>query len=155
MNDSGAPALPPATERGSYTIWTYDKLRYNDTDRQGHVNNAVFATFCETGRVMFLYDEELDLSGPGAYFVVVRLELDFRSELFYPGRIDIGTRVLGIGRSSFRLGQGIFNGNTCAATAETVLVLMDAATRKAKALTPQLGAWLEARLAKPVAGQTG
>jgi acyl-CoA thioester hydrolase len=155
VSDTGAPALPPATERGSYAIWTYDKLRYNDTDRQGHVNNAVFATFCETGRVMFLYDEQLNLAGADANFVVVRLELDFRSELFYPGRIDIGTRVLGIGRTSFRLGQGIFNGNTCAATAETVLVLMDGATRKAKALTAQLKAWLEARLAKPVGGQTG
>jgi acyl-CoA thioester hydrolase len=152
VNDSGAQALPSPTERGSYAIWTYDKLRYADTDRQGHVNNAVFATFCESGRVMFLYDEKLNLAGPDANFVVVRLELDFRSELFYPGRVDIGTRVLGIGRTSFRLGQGIFNGETCAAKAETVLVLMDAATRKAKALTPQLRAWLEERLAKPLSG---
>ncbi|HLJ20686.1 MAG TPA: thioesterase family protein [Stellaceae bacterium] len=150
MNESGVPALPPATERGSYAIWTYDRLRYGDTDRQGHVNNAVFATFCESGRVMFLYDEKLALAGPDANFVVVRLEIDFRSELFYPGRIDIGTRVLGIGRTSFRLGQGIFNGDTCAATSETVLVLMDEPTRKAKPLTPQLRAWLEERLAKPV-----
>ena len=150
MNDIGAQQLPPATERGSYTIWTYDKLRYGDTDRQAHVNNAVFATFCETGRVMFLYDEKLNLAGPDANFVVVRLELDFRAELFYPGRIDIGTRVLGIGRSSFRLGQGIFNGDICAATSETVLVLMDGPTRKAKPLTPQLRAWLEERLAKPL-----
>ena len=155
MTDTGASALPPATERGSYAIWTYDKLRYNDTDRQGHVNNAVFATFCETGRVMFLYDETLNFAGAGAIFVAVRLELDFRLELFYPGRVDIGTRVLGIGRTSVRLGQGIFNGNTCAATAETVLVLMDEATRKAKPLTPQLRAWLEQRLAKPASGQTG
>jgi acyl-CoA thioester hydrolase len=152
VNDSGAQVLPSPTERGSYAIWTYDKLRYADTDRQGHVNNAVFATFCESGRVMFLYDEKLNLAGPDANFVVVRLELDFRSELFYPGRVDIGTRVLGIGRTSFRLGQGIFNGETCAATAETVLVQMDAATRKAKALTPQLRAWLEERLAKPLSG---
>jgi acyl-CoA thioester hydrolase len=152
VNDSGAQALPSPTERGSYAIWTYDKLRYADTDRQGHVNNAVFATFCESGRVMFLYDEKLNLAGPDANFVVVRLELDFRSELFYPGRVDIGTRVLGIGRTSFRLGQGIFNGETCAATAETVLVQMDAATRKAKALTPQLKTWLEERLAKPLSG---
>ena len=148
MNDSAAQRLLPSTERGSYPIWTYDKLRYADTDRQGHVNNAVFATFCESGRVMFLYDENLNLAGTDANFVVVRLELDFRAELFYPGRIDIGTRVLGIGRSSFRLGQGIFNGDICAATSETVLVLMDGPTRKAKPLTPQLRAWLEERLTR-------
>jgi acyl-CoA thioester hydrolase len=155
VNDSPAEPLPPAIERRSYAIWTHDKLRYCDTDRQGHVNNAVFATFCETGRVTFLYDEKLNLAGPGANFVVARLELDFRSELFYPGQIDIGTRVLTIGRSSFRVGQGIFKGDACAATAESVMVLMDDATRKAKPLTPQLRAWLEERLAVPRGDQTG
>jgi acyl-CoA thioester hydrolase len=148
MADTAERTLSPATERASYSIWTFDKLRYGDTDRQGHVNNAVFATFCETGRVSFLYDEELNLRGPGANFVVARLEIDYRAELFYPGQIDIGTRVLSIGRTSFRVGQGIFKGDTCAATAETVLVLMDDATRKAKPLTPQLRTWLEARLAR-------
>lgn len=145
MSDAAERPLPPATERGSYGIWAHDKLRYGDTDRQGHVNNAVFATFCETGRVSFLYDEKLQLAGAGANFVVVRLEIDFRAELFYPGQVDIGTRVLAIGRSSFRVGQGIFKGNTCTATAESVMVLMDDATHKAKALIPQLRQWLEAR----------
>jgi len=148
MNASQGPALPPATERSSYSIWTYDKLRYGDTDRQGHVNNAVFATFCETGRVMFLYDERLNLAGPGANFVIVHLVIDYRAELFYPGQVDIGTRVLSIGRTSFRVGQGIFNGDTCAATGESVLVLMDESERKAKPLTPQLQEWLAARLAR-------
>jgi acyl-CoA thioester hydrolase len=149
VNVSAPPPLPPATERGSYAIWTYDKLRYGDTDKQGHVNNAVFATFCESGRVMFLFDEKLSLAGPTDNFAVVRLEIDYRAELFYPGRVDIGTRVVGIGRTSFRLGQGVFNGDTCAATSESVLVLMDGTTRKAKPLTPQLRAWLEERLAVP------
>ena len=137
---------PSPTERAAYSIWTSDTLRYGDTDRQGHVNNAVFATFCESGRVSFLYDEKLDLRGPDANFVIVRLELDFRAELFYPGTVDIGTRVLSIGRSSFRLGQGIFKGDLCAATAECVMVLVDDKTRRAMPLRPQLRRWLEARL---------
>ena len=148
MRETVEPTLPPATERASYSIWSHDKLRYCDTDSQGHVNNAVFATFCETGRVSFLYDDELNLRGPGAIFVLARLEIDYRAELFYPGQVDIGTRVLSVGRTSFRVGQGVFEGDTCAATAETVLVLMDDATRKAKPLTPQLRQWLEARLAR-------
>ena len=146
--DASDRALPPATERASYALWTTDVLRYGDTDRQGHVNNAVFATFCESGRVSFLYDESLSLLGAGSNFVIVRLELDFRAELFYPGNVDIGTRVLSIGRSSFRLGQGVFSGERCAATAECIMVLVDDATRKAQPLTPPLRAWLEARLAR-------
>jgi acyl-CoA thioester hydrolase len=135
-------ALLPATERASYRIWTYDKLRYNDTDRQGHVNNAVFATFCETGRVAFLYDKSLALAAPGCSFVVARLAIDFRAELYFPGTIDIGTRVLKIGRSSFVVGQGIFIGELCAATAETVGVQTSDETRRSQALTLEMIAWL-------------
>jgi acyl-CoA thioester hydrolase len=139
------PPLPLATERLSYALWKSDNIRYADTDRQGHVNNAVYATFCETARVAFLYDATLDLHGASASFAIVRLELDFRAELFYPGSVDIGTRVLAVGQRSFRLGHGIFKEDRCAATAECVMVLIDNETRKAIPLTPQARAWLEAR----------
>jgi acyl-CoA thioester hydrolase len=148
MDSTDPRALLPATSRDAYALWARDTLRYGDTDRQGHVNNAVFATFCESGRVHFLYDESLDLRGPGVNFVIARLELDYRAELFYPGTVEIGTRVLSIGRSSFRLGQGIFKGDTCAATAECIMVLVDDATRKSCPLSPHLRSWLEARLAR-------
>ena len=151
--DDPRPAAPPPTSRAAYSIWTSDNLRYGDTDRQGHVNNAVFATFCESGRVSFLYDEKLDLRGADANFVIVRLELDFRAELFYPGTVDIGTRVLSIGKSSFRLGQGVFKGELCAATAECIMVLVDDRTRRSIPLRPQLRAWLEARLAPSERGR--
>jgi hypothetical protein len=41
---------------------TYEKLRYADTDRQGHINNAVFATMLETGRVEVLYNPSQPLT---------------------------------------------------------------------------------------------
>jgi acyl-CoA thioester hydrolase len=131
-------------QRATFREWTYDKLRYGDTDRQGHVNNAVFATFCETGRVTFLYDPEDPFAPPGTEFVVVRLTVDFRAELHYPGRVDIGTRLLSVGRSSFRVGQGIFKDETCHATAESVMVLLDTTTRRAAPIPEQLRARLEA-----------
>jgi acyl-CoA thioester hydrolase len=131
-------ASPDLTDRASFRQWTFDKLRYGDTDRQGHVNNAVFATFCETGRVTFLYDPEDPFAPPGTEFVVVRLTLDFRAELHYPGRVDIGTRLLSLGRSSFHVGQGIFKDGTCHATAESVMVLLDQKTRRAVPLPEAL-----------------
>jgi acyl-CoA thioester hydrolase len=48
-----------------FPLHAYDKLRYADTDRQGHVNNAVFATALETGRVELLHDPSLPLAEPG------------------------------------------------------------------------------------------
>lgn len=117
-----------------YPLRTSDKLRYRDTDRQGHVNNAVFATFLETGRAEILYDPAAPLAEPGTAFVIARLVLDFRSEITWPGEVQIGTRVVSIGRSSIKLDQGIFQDARCVAMGETVIVLMDESTRRSTPL---------------------
>ncbi|UCF22768.1 MAG: acyl-CoA thioesterase, partial [Ralstonia sp.] len=59
-----------------FPMQTADKLRYGDTDRQGHVNNAVFATFLESGRVELIYNADDPLAAPGAQFVIAQLVLD-------------------------------------------------------------------------------
>jgi len=114
---------------------TSDKIRYGDTDRQGHVNNAVFATFLETGRVEILHGAGDSLADPGTAFVIARLVLDFRSEVTWPGEVAIGTRVAAIGRSSVKLEQAIFQNGKCVATAETVIVQMDETTRCSRTLS--------------------
>ena len=53
---------------GDFAGQAYDKLRYGDTDRQGHVNNAVFATFMETGRVELIYSPQDPLLEDGFSF---------------------------------------------------------------------------------------
>jgi acyl-CoA thioester hydrolase len=116
-----------------FPLKTGDKLRYGDTDRQGHVNNAVFATFLETGRVELLYSE--NLADEGAAFVIARLELDFLSEVNWPGDVEIGTVVLDVGRSSFKLFQKVFQDGNPVAQAVTVIVQMNEATRKSHPLS--------------------
>lgn len=139
--DSG-PAFDP-TDRATYRSWTRDVLRYADTDRQGHVNNAVFATFLESGRVRVLYDPDRPLAPDGAAFVIARLVLDFRAEIRWPGEVEIGTAVARLGRSSVTLVQGLFVGGTCAATAESVIVLMDETTRRSRPFPDESRALLE------------
>src|ERR1700730_4233065 len=113
-----------------------DLIRYGDTDRQGHVNNAVFATFFETGRVTFLSDQA---SLPeGTMLVIARLAIDFRRELTWPGKVEIGSRVMDVGNGSFTLSQALFQDGNCAATAESVMVLVDVATRKSTPLTEEV-----------------
>ncbi len=45
------PAAKQTLSLADFPFQTYDKVRYADTDRQGHVNNAAFATFLETTTV--------------------------------------------------------------------------------------------------------
>src|SRR5437879_3058155 len=101
--DAGQPDL---TQASLFSQWAKDIVRYGDTDRQGHVNNAVFATFLESGRVAILYTPDRPLAPTGASFVIARLVLDFRAELHWPGEVSIGTIVLRLGNSSVTLGQG-------------------------------------------------
>ncbi len=107
-----------------------DKVRYGDTDRQGHVNNAVFATFLETGRCEFLFGDD-----PETSFVIARLELDFRAEARWPGTIDIYSRVAHVGRSSLKVEQALYQGATLVATAVTVIVQTHSSTRRSHPLS--------------------
>ncbi|MBJ6126499.1 acyl-CoA thioesterase [Microvirga splendida] len=120
----------------AYPSRTSADIRYSDLDRQGHVNNAVFATFSEVGRVAFMYDPARPLASEGRSFVIARLQIDFRAELFWPGHVEIGTGVLRAGRSSFTLAQGIFSKGQLVATAEGTIVMVDKETRRSTALPP-------------------
>lgn len=121
------------TDVADFPLRTSDKLRYADTDRQGHVNNAVFATFLETGRVELIAGDAL--ADEGAAFVIARLELDFLSEVNWPGTVEIGTAVSEVGRSSFKLFQKVFQDGRAVAQAVTVIVQMNEATRKSHPLS--------------------
>jgi len=113
---------------------THDKIRYVDTDRQGHVNNAVFSSFLETGRVEILYDQNNGLMSEHCSFVIASIKLDFLNEITWPGEIGIGTRISRIGKSSISIEQGLYQNHICVALAETVIVQMNDGTRKSMAL---------------------
>ncbi|MGH8444131.1 MAG: acyl-CoA thioesterase [Solimonas sp.] len=122
-------------------------MRFADLDLLGHVNNIAFTIYAESGRAAFLRETGLWVPFSPRQNVIARLELDYRRELHYPGKLRVGLRVLEMGRSSFRLGIGLFDGADCAASAETVLVRIDAATRKAVALDDSERAILQRYLA--------
>jgi len=113
-----------------YPLRTTDKIRYADTDRQGHVNNAVFSSLLENGRVELLYDPQKPLAAPGCSFVIANLNLSFLSEIVWPGQVETGTRVAKVGRSSVTLEQAIFQGERVTATATTVIVHVSGETHR-------------------------
>jgi acyl-CoA thioester hydrolase len=121
-----------------------ETIRFGDLDRQNHINNAVFATFLESGRVIILYGEEYGLIVPGASFVLAHLSIDFLGEMHWPGEVEIGTAIAGIGNSSLRLGQALFVNGVCVAIADNTLVLVDKITRKPRPFAPEHAARIRA-----------
>jgi acyl-CoA thioester hydrolase len=133
-------ALPKLEQ---FPLKTYEKLRYSDTDRQGHVNNAVFVTMLETGRVEVLYHPEKPLMSENCSFVIVNLNLNFLAEIKWPGRVDVGTRIDRIGRSSVSFEQAIFQEAICVATATTVVAQVNEVEKRSQALNEGAVAYLE------------
>lgn len=127
-----------STDRDFYKLWTPVTLRYGDTDRQGHINNAAFCTFFESGRVAFLCHEHGTIAEDGFSFVIAKLTLDFLKEMNFPGTVEVGTRVDKIGKSSFVCGQALFKDGECCSTAESVIVLTDDSTRRSAPLTERV-----------------
>jgi acyl-CoA thioester hydrolase len=124
-----------ALKWADFPLRTFDKVRYADTDRQGHVNNAVFHTCFETGRVEFLYDLQKPLYNPDGSFVIAHANVDYVGEIHWPGTVEIGTGIARIGTSSIRILQGLFQDGTLVATSETVIVHVDQTTKKSKPLS--------------------
>ncbi len=107
-------------------------------DPQQHVNNAVYASYFETGRVTLIRNPAYGLMPAGLSWMLVRLAIDFKSEVRWPGTIELGLGVSRIGRTSVTYTQVVFSNGKCAATADAVTVLVDEATRKPAAVTSEI-----------------
>ena len=117
-----------------YPIRAIEKLRFADTDRNGHITNSVYAVCCQNARMELLCDPRRVPVPSNTQLVVARLLLEFRAEMHWPGIVDIGTRIDRIGRCSVTLSQGLFVGGQCVATSESVVVLIDATRRRSTPL---------------------
>jgi acyl-CoA thioester hydrolase len=131
-----APArLDSAPRLEDFPFRLTDNVRFADLDPNQHVNNAVYATYFETGRVTLMKDHSYGLIPPGLTWIMVRLDMHFRAELRWPGTIEMGLGVSKFGRTSVTFDQVVFSQGVCVASAQSVSVLIDEKTRKPAVLT--------------------
>ena len=141
MNAASSPDASPRLEDYPYRL--SDNVRFADLDPNDHVNNAVYASYFETGRVTLMKDRSYGLMPPGVAWIMVRLDIHFRAELRWPGTIELGLGVTKFGRTSVTFEQVVFSGGKCVASAQSVSVLLDEVTRKPMPLTPEIIAKFE------------
>ena len=139
MTPPDASETVDLSNRSVYATWTRATIRYSDLDPNSHVNNGAINMFFEDGRVDFR-DQRMAGLGDDILrgFAVVRFAATYHAPLHFPGEVEVGTVVTRIGNSSFELGQGIFRGDQCIATAEVVSVFFDPATGKSVPLPDTL-----------------
>jgi len=145
MNDDAPPC--DLTDRAVFATWTQDSVRYRDLDPNGHVNNGAINEFFEDGRVHFRRETMAGLGDAVLTgFAVGSFSARYRAALHHPATVEIGTVVMRIGNASFTLGQGVFDGDRCIATAEVVSVFFDPDSGRSRPLTGEVRRALESAL---------
>jgi acyl-CoA thioester hydrolase len=122
--------MDPDLGRRAYPFWTEEKLRIQDTDLNGHVNNAAIAAFCEAGRSEIIMAIAGPPRGRALGAALRRVAIEYLAELHYPGSVRIGSAIAKVGNTSITIAQGLFAGARRFATAESVIVFLDPETRR-------------------------
>jgi acyl-CoA thioester hydrolase len=136
VNAAARPDSSPRLE--DFPFRQSDNVRFADLDPNEHVNNAVYATYFETGRVALIKDRSYGLMPDGLTWIMVRLDMHFRAELRWPGKIEMGLGVSKFGRTSVTFDQVVFSGARCVASAQSYSVLLDERTRQPTPLTEEI-----------------
>lgn len=102
------------------------QIRFGDTDALGHVNNAVYASYAELGRVDFV--TKLGLSSTG--FILARLAMDFRKQVKLGEPCRITTEIVRMGTTSMTMRQVMYASEQVACEYEAVVVWFDYATNR-------------------------
>lgn len=150
-----APASGISDAVNAYPYSARVQVRWGDMDALGHVNNAVYFTYCETARMRWLEALALpDLAagegGRRVGFGLVSTAMDFKRQVRPPADIDVGLRVSRIGGKSFTTEYGLVlvgGDPETVATGSAVLVWMDFDARGGKGEALPLPEALRSRLA--------
>jgi acyl-CoA thioester hydrolase len=110
---------------------TVQKLRFCDTDKLGHINNAVYAVMYEAGRADMLEQAGLLAPSSGHAVVIARIEIDFLREMNWPCEVTVESAIHRIGSKSFTLRQRLKVNGELTSRAQSVLAVIDPGTRRA------------------------
>ena len=131
------------TDRQIYGFATEERLRFADVDANGHINNGAFLQLLESARVSYLGD--VVRSGlPRFRLVVGRLEIDFKRQMFHPGRASACARLLEVHERKCVIGHGLFDGDgQCTAVLKAIMVSLNEQTHRSMPFEPEVRTALE------------
>ena len=106
------------------------EVRYGDLDPQGHLNNAKYLTYFETGRIN--YFTHLGIFRPGQSFLDVNVimaeaRVTFLAAVQYGIPVKVGVRTSKLGNKSMTVDQNIVHAETgkVLASGQVILVAYD------------------------------
>lgn len=137
--------LPPTT-RADYPHVGSVSTRWNDNDRYGHVNNAVYYQYFDSViNEVLIHQGGLDIHRGEVVGFIVRSECDFLAPVAYPGLLEVGVVVRRLGRSSVTYETALLRPgeDRPAAIGRMVHVFVDTATGRPTDIPASIRAVLE------------
>jgi acyl-CoA thioester hydrolase len=130
--------------REQFQYWVPISVRWGDMDAYGHVNNAMYFTYCESARIV--YFDRIDMyhlrTAERHAPALVAANLNFREQVMYPAELEVSARATRIGARSFTLDVIIVRKGTADVVADgsSVLAWVDYGTGKSIPLPESLKA---------------
>ena len=147
-------ALSPAARSAEFRFAQPITVRFNDFDLLGHVNNAVYLTYCEMARVGYWPAAAGDTMVEGASFIVAHISIDYRRPIQWHDSVQVCVRVSGVGSKSFTMEYRVLGAaggeEFVAAEARSVQVMYDYTAGRSIPLSDTLIARLEAFEGRPL-----
>ena len=111
------------------------QMRWNDMDALGHVNNAIFVTYFETGRGHYMLEACPGWDWHKHMFLIGNVNVNFHKELLMSAeKAEVWVRTSKIGNKSFTIDYAVVsqkNGETILhASGQTTQIMFDTKTRK-------------------------
>jgi len=109
------------------------RVRYAEIDAQGHVNNAVYLSYFEVGRVEWLRAADLsyrELEERGYGIVVVEVLAHYRRAAFFDDELTLRTELADLSRASMRFEYVVSRDGELLVTGYTRHACVDLATGK-------------------------
>ena len=98
-------------------------------DALGHVNNAMYFRYAESGRIAYFttVGADVGLAGGGEGPILADIQCTFLGQVKYPAELEIGTRTAKLGTKSFTIEAAMFlaGEDTPVATSRAVVVWFD------------------------------
>jgi acyl-CoA thioester hydrolase len=89
------------------------QVRFNDIDAMGHINNNVYFSFYDLGKIEYLDCMKAgNVSWTDGEIVIARTETDFLRPVFYAEPIAVETKITRLGEKSGTFLQQIINTET-------------------------------------------
>ena len=123
--------------------------RFSETDALGHINNTTVPVWLEQARTPIFRMFIPDLDPKHWRLIIAKIEVEFYKEMLYGSPVQINTYIEKVGRTSFHIGQEVFQHEQLCAKGLSVAVHFNYASKKAEPIPDSIRLLLKEHLMPP------